>query len=102
LAALTALKFFFLLAEGGFDISQAPVVFILPIVVIGGVVLAMRRRRVGAWLVAAVSLILGAVLLAALIRRGAAQQNWADAVLVFGGLPLAAAAVVAAVLTLRH
>lgn len=98
LAGLATLKFFYILAESAFDVSKAPVAFLLPIVaLIIGVVLAIRHHRAGVWIVAAVSLVLGAVLVATLIRRGLAQQNWADTVLVFGGIPLAAAALVAAV-----
>ncbi len=52
LATLAALKFFYILAEAGFDISEAPVAFIVPIVaLIFGVVLASDKgpslRRVG-------------------------------------------------------
>lgn len=103
LAALAALKFLYILAESGFDVSKAPVAFLVPILaLVVGVVLAARGRRAGVWIVAVVALLLGLVLVAALVRRGIHHQNWADAVLVFTGIPLAAAAVVAARPALRH
>ena len=50
----------------------------------------------GIWLIAVVTLVLLVVFVMAMVRRGFAQQNWADTLLVFGGTPLAIAALLAA------
>jgi hypothetical protein len=101
-ALLSAGKFFFLLAESGFDIAQAPVAFLLPLVVlIVGVFLTAGGRMSGVVVVAAVALLLLPVLGAALLNHGLAQQTPADALLVFAGIPLAVAAVISAVILWR-
>jgi hypothetical protein len=71
------------------------VVFVL------GLGLAAAGRFVGVVVVALTALLMLVVLLLALVRNGLQQQNAADAVLVFAGIPLAIAAVVAAVQTWR-
>lgn len=96
LAVLSAVKFLYLLAEGGFDIAQAPVVFLVPIAaIVVGVLLALRGRRSGVWLLGVVALGLFIVFVSAIVRRGVEQQNWADALLVFAGLPLSILVLVA-------
>lgn len=96
LALLSLVKFLHLLVEADFDLRQAPVAFLLPIgALFLGVVLAMRGRRIGMWLIAVVSVVLLVVFVSAIARLGLAQQNWADALLVFAGLPFAVAALVA-------
>ena len=102
LALLIAGKFFFLLAESDFDIAQAPVAFVLPLVVlIAGVSLTAGGRLSGVVVVAAVALLLLPVLGAALLNHGLAQQTPADALLVFAGIPLAVVAVISAVILWR-
>lgn len=97
LALLIAGKFFFLLADNGFDIAQAPVAFLLPLVaLIAGVVLTAGGRRSGVVVIAVVALLILPVLGAALLNHGLAQQTVADAALVFAGIPLAVVALVAA------
>ena len=101
-ALLIAGKFFFLLAENDFDIAQAPVAFVLPLVVlIAGVSLTAGGRMSGVVVVAAVALLLLPVLGAALLKHGLAQQTPADALLVFAGIPLAVVAVISAVILWR-
>jgi hypothetical protein len=96
LAVLSAVKFLYLLAEGGFDIAQAPVVFLVPIAaIVVGVLLVLRGRRSGVWLLGVVALGLLIVFVSAIVRRGLEQQNWADALLVFAGLPLSILVLVA-------
>jgi hypothetical protein len=96
LALLIAAKFLFLLAENDFDISQAPVAFLLPmLVLIIGVVLAAAGRRSGVVMVGLVALLLLPVFVNAVIQRGLAQQNAPDTVMVFAGIPLAIVALVA-------
>ncbi|HZJ06276.1 MAG TPA: hypothetical protein VFD59_12495 [Nocardioidaceae bacterium] len=96
LAVLSAVKFLYLLAEGGFDIAKAPVVFLVPIVaiVVGGL-LVLRGRRSGVWLLGVVALGLLIKLVSAIVQRGLEQQNWADALLVFAGVPLSILVLVA-------
>lgn len=96
LALLSLVKFLHLLVEAEFDLRQAPVAFLLPIGgLFLGVVLATRGRRIGMWLIAVVAVVLLVVFVSAIARLGLTQQNWADALLVFAGLPFAVAAVVA-------
>lgn len=96
LAVLAAIKFLNLLVEADFDIAQAPVAFLLPIaLLVAGVVLAAQRRGIGVWTIAVVSLVLLVVFVVAIVNRGLTQQNWADALLVFAGTPLAIAALAA-------
>lgn len=103
LALLIAGKFFFLLADNDFDIAQAPVAFLIPLVaLIVGVVLAAGDRRSGVVVVALVALLMLPVLGAAVLNHGLAQQTVADAVLVFAGIPLAILALVAAVMLSRE
>lgn len=96
LAVLSAVKFLYLLAEGGFDIAKAPVVFLVPIAaIVVGVLLVLRGRRSGVWLLGVVALGFLIVFVSAIVRRGLEQQNWADALLVFAGLPLSILVLVA-------
>jgi lipopolysaccharide export LptBFGC system permease protein LptF len=103
LALLIAGKFFFLLAENDFDVAQAPVAFLLPLLaLVVGVVLTARGRRGGVVVIAVVALLILPVLGGALLNHGLAQQTVADAALVFAGIPLAVLALVAAVTLLRE
>lgn len=103
IAVLSAIKFSHLLVEAGFDIAQAPVAFLVPIAaLIVGAVLAGRGRRSGVWLLGIVALGLLAVFVSAILRRGLDQQNWADALLVFAGLPLSILVLAVAPGALRH
>ena len=96
LALLAAIKFLHLLVEADFDIAQAPVAFLVPIVaLVVGLGLTARGKTIGVWLIAVVALVLLVVFVMAMARRGFAQQNWADTLLVFGGTPLAIAALLA-------
>lgn len=103
LALLIAGKFFFLLADNGFDIARAPVAFLLPLAaLVIGVVLTVGGRRSGVVVIAVVALVILPVLGAALLNHGLAQQTVADAALVFAGIPLAVLALVAAVTLWRE
>ena len=103
LAVLVTVKFVHLLVEADLDISQAPVAYLLPLAaLVAGVGLAARRRRVGIWTIAVVSLVLLVVSVLAIVSRGTAQQNWADALLVFAGVPVAVAVLVATPKALRN
>lgn len=103
LALLIAGKFFFLLADNGFDIAQAPVAFLLPLAaLVIGVLLTAGGRRSGVVVIAIVALLLLPVLGAALLNHGLAQQTVADAALVFAGIPLAVVALLAAVTLWRE
>ncbi len=96
LALLATVKFLHLLVEADFDMAQAPVAFLVPVVaLVVGVVLTARGPTIGVWLIAIVALVLLVVFVMAMMRRGFAQQNWADTLLVFGGTPLATAALLA-------
>ena len=96
LMLLSLVKFLQLLIEAEFDVREAPVAFLLPIgALFLGVVLVMRGRNAGMWIIAAVSVVLLIVFVSAIARLGLTQQNWADALLVFAGLPFAVAALVA-------
>ena len=98
LAVLVAGKFVFLLVEGDFDVSRAPVAFLAPLVaLIIGIGLLAGGRRSGAVVIALVGVLLIVVLGAALVNHGLSQQTAADAVLVFVGIPTAVVAVAAAV-----
>lgn len=103
LAVLSAVKFLYLLAEGGFDIANAPVVFLVPIaaIVVGGL-LVLGGRRSGVWLLGIVALGLLIKLVSAIVDRGLEQQNWADALLVFAGVPLSILVLVAVPGALRQ
>ena len=96
LAVLAAGKFLYLLAVGDWDITQAPIVFLVPTaMLIAGIWLAARGRQGGLWIIGIVSVILLALFISALIRRGLTHQNWADAALVLIGTPLAVAVLLA-------
>ena len=96
LALLATVKVLHRLSEADFDIARAPVAFLVPTVaLLVGVALTVRGRMIGVWLIAVVALILLVLLVMAMVRRGFAQQNWADTLLVFGGTPLAIAALLA-------
>ena len=102
LAALATVKVVYILAAEQFDIARAPVAFLLPILLLViAVVLISRGRRAGLWMVLVVSAVLFVVLVSAVVRLGTAQQNWADALLVFAGVPIAAAGVASAASALR-
>ena len=103
LAVLATGKFVKILIDEDLDISRAPIVFLVPIVaLVAGVVLAARRRSVGVWIIALVSLVLLVVFVLAIANRGLAQQNWADTLLVFAGTPIALAVLAASAQWLRH
>jgi hypothetical protein len=103
LALLIAFKFIYLLVEFEFDVTQAPVAFLVPLVVlIAGIALVAWGRASGIVVVAVVAVLLLLVFLAALVRHGLSQQNVADAVLVFMGIPLAIVALVAAITIWRQ
>lgn len=86
LALLAAIKVLHLLVDADFDIAQAPVAFVVPIVaLVVGVVLSARGKTIGVWLIAVVALVLLVMFVIAMVRRGFAQQNWADTLIVFGG-----------------
>ena len=98
LALLIAGKFVFLLADNDFDITRAPVAFLLPLgALIFGVALAAGGRRSGIVLIGVVALLMLPVLGVAILNRGLAQQTAADTLLVAAGIPLAIGAVWAAV-----
>jgi hypothetical protein len=98
LAVLVAGKFLFLLVEGDFNVSRAPVAFLAPLVaLIIGLGLLAGGRRSGALVIALVGVLLIVVLGAALVTHGLSQQTAADGALVFVGIPTAVVAVVAAV-----
>jgi SNF family Na+-dependent transporter len=103
LVLLTAFKFTYLLADNQFDITRAPVVFIVPLVaLIVGIALTASGRASGIVVVSLVALPLLLLMVSALVRHGMTQQNVADAMLVFLGIPLAILALISAMVIWRQ
>ena len=87
-SALGVLKYFVLAIEEG-GIANAPHFFLLlPVLLIVAGLWAGRGARAGLVLLVLMFLILAVLTVSAIVRLGFSQQNWADAVVVFVGLPL--------------